>query len=156
MARSPLRRSGLLLVLAALVLGSGCQTIPSDLREPGVRLQSITPRASGGVLPNFEIVLEVSNPNRVALEAEGLTYSLTLQGYRVIDGVAADLPRIPAYESREVRIDARADLLSGLGLITELLESPAEPIRYRFDAEIDLGKFYPALRVRRDGSVMLR
>ena len=155
--KAVLARVGALLLLAALVVGAAaCQTIPPDLREPGVRLQSITPRASGGGLPAFEILLEVSNPNRVALEAEGMTYSLSLQDYRVIDGVAADLPRIPAYETREVRILARANLFGGLGLLNELLAAPAEPIRYRFDAEIDVGTLYPMLRVRREGVVTLR
>ena len=134
---------------------SGCATLPSDFREPEARLQSITPRAGGGVLPVFEIRIMVSNPNRSALEVDGVSYRLALQGHDIFQGVANDVPSIPAYGEAEVVLDASADLLGGIGLLTELLNAPAEPINYAFEARIDIGSFYPTVTLRREGQLTL-
>ena len=139
----------------ALLALTACVSVPSDFRQPGIQLQSITPRASGGVLPAFEIRVLVNNPNRVTLDVEGLRYRLALQGYDIINGVASDVPAIPAWGEAEVVLDARADLLSGLGLLNELLATPGEPVHYAFEAEIDIGRFYPIVELRREGKLEL-
>ncbi len=149
-----MQKTVLLLAFALLSL-TACVTVPSDFRQPGIQLQSITPRASGGVLPAFEIRVRVTNPNRIALEIEGVTYRLALQGYDVISGIASDVPVIPAYGEAEVVLDASADLLGGLGLLNELLATPDEPVSYAFEAEIDIGRFYPMVELRREGTLML-
>ena len=97
----------------------------------------------------------VSNPNRDTLEVEGVAYRLALQGYEIIQGVANDVPAIPAYGEAEVVLDASADLLGGISLLTELLKAPAEPVSYAFEAEIDIGRFYPTVTLRREGELTL-
>ncbi len=149
-----MHKTSLLFAIAALLL-TACVSFPADFRKPGLQLQSITPRASGGVLPAFEIRLLVNNPNRDALEVEGLRYRLALQGYDIISGVANDIPAIPAWGEAEVVLDASADLLGGLGLLNELLATPGEPVHYAFEAEIDIGRFYPMVELRREGKLEL-
>lgn len=142
-------------LVIVVVLLTACVSIPDDFRQPGIQLQSITPRASGGVLPAFEIRVLVNNPNRIALDVEGVRYRLALQGYDIISGVANDVPAIPAYGEAEVVLDASADLLGGLGLLNELLSAPAEPVSYAFEAEIDIGRLYPTVELRREGTLTL-
>ena len=149
-----MRKRLLLLAIVTLLL-NGCVSIPDDFRQPGIQLQSITPRASGGVLPSFEIRVLVNNPNRIALDVEGVRYRLALQGYDIISGVANNVPAIPAYGEAEVVLDASADLLGGIGLLSELLSAPAEPVSYAFEAEIDMGRFYPAVELKREGTLTL-
>ncbi len=147
------------LILAAVVLPhfiGACATIPSDFRQPGVSVLSVTPRLGQGIAPEFDIVLRVTNPNRRALALEGLTYTIDLAGYPVVDGVASDLPRIEAYGEAEVGLTARADLFRGLGLLADLMRHPEKPLDYEFSAEIDLGGFYPTVRVNRSGTLNFR
>lgn len=42
--------------------------------------------------PRFEIVLHITNPNRDPLELEGISYTIHLEGNKVMSGVANDLP----------------------------------------------------------------
>jgi len=147
-------RNALVAIAAALIL-SGCVSLPSDFREPQVSVRSVALRVVNGLSLDFDIVLNVANPNRKALSARGLTYTVRLLGREVVAGVANDIPRIPAYGEAEVRLNATADVITGLSLLNELLARPAAPLDYEFNAEIDLGALYPMLRVQRSGAIAL-
>lgn len=135
---------------------AGCVSIPPDFKEPGVTLVSIRPQLRNLFAADFEVVLEVTNPNRVALDIVGIGYTIQLQGIKLIDGVASDIPKISAYGKAEVTLNATADLASGLSLLGELLQKPREQVDFELNADIDLGAFYPTVRVRRSGSISLQ
>lgn len=76
MNRSPLSASRLrlplLLLLAALVLsGSGCATM---VQNPEVRLLDLSVSSLGLGGGTARVLLEVDNPNRMAIEVRGLEY----------------------------------------------------------------------------------
>lgn len=150
---SAMRLFAVALVLS--ILPSACVTIPSDFKQPGVTLKSISPRVSTGLTPEFDIVLQVTNPNRAALAVEGMSYTLLLRGKQVMDGVAGDIPEIAAYGEAEVAVHARADLFGGIALLADLLDSPGEPVDFEFRADIDIGSIYPMIRLRKSGSLFL-
>ena len=134
---------------------SGCVSIPDDFKDPGISLKSITPRVSGGIAPEFDIVLRVTNPNRVPLPVKGLTYTLHVKGNKVVDGLANDIPEIPAYGEADVGLLAKADLFGGIALLADLMNSAGEPIDYVFDAEVDIGTLYPMISVQKAGQFAL-
>jgi len=140
--------------LLALLL-AGCVSLPRDFRQPEVAVVSVEPRVLNSMAPEFDIRLRVTNPNRKALEIVGLTYRIYLADSKVVEGVASELPRIEAYGEAEVVLRARADLLRSLGVLSSLMENPGAPVDYRFDAEIDIGAFYPMIRVERVGTFSL-
>jgi len=142
--------AGLLAVLLA-----GCVSLPSDFKQPGVTVVAFKPRVSNSMSPEFDILLRVTNPNRKALDIAGLSYEVRLAGSKVVEGVASELPRIEAYGEAEVTLRAHADLLGSLGVLSKLLDDPGAPVDYEFVAEIDLGSFYPMLKISRTGTVRL-
>lgn len=139
-----------------LLVVAGCATVPADFKQPGVAVVSVTPRMSNGIAPEFDIVLRVSNPNRSALAIKGLSYTIDLAGTEVVQGVASDLPKIAAYGEAEVTLGARADLIGGLNVLSRILADPASPIDFEFNAEIDIGTFYPVIKVNKRGMVAFR
>jgi LEA14-like dessication related protein len=143
-------------ILFAGLLLAGCATIPSDFREPTVSLLSIRPQIENPFAPEFDLRLRVTNPNRNALEIVGMSYSISLQGRKLIDGVARELPIVPAYGEADFGLRASADLVGGIGLLGDLLDRPGEPVAFEFVADIDLGRFYPMVKVRRSGSISLQ
>lgn len=147
-------RGGLLLALLAVL--AGCASLQSDFKEPRVTLLSIRPEIRNLFAPEFDVKLRVTNPNRNALEIVGLSYSIHLQGNKLIDGVARELPIIPAYGEADFGLRATADLVGGLSLISELLNQPNGEVDFEFNAEIDLGTFYPMVRVKRVGTISLQ
>ena len=139
--------------LVALLLLGGCVTLPSDFKDPGVTVVSVRPTLINSIAPQFDILLRVTNPNRVDLDLAGLSYNIFLSGNKLIEGVASDLPLIPAYGEGEVRLQATADLLSSLRLLSGVLANPGTPIDFEFNAEIDLGTFYPMINIRKVGVI---
>ncbi len=143
-----------LAVLSSLLL-SACASLRSDFKQPGITVVAIKPRVLNSMTPEFDILLRVTNPNRSALEIAGLSYELRLAGSRVIEGVASELPRIEAYGEAEVMLRAHADLLGSLGVLSRLMDEPESAVEYEFNAELDLGTFYPTLKVTRSGALKL-
>ena len=146
----------LCVALVTLPWLTACVGIPSDFKDPGVTLVSIRPQLRNLFAPQFDVVLQVTNPNRVALEIAGLGYTIHLQGIKLIEGVATDLPRIPAYGKADITLNATADLAAGLGLLGDLLHKPSDQVDFELNADIDLGSLYPMVRVQRRGSIALQ
>ncbi len=144
-----------LAAIAAAILLSACVSLPADFQQPQVTVRSVALRVVNGLSVDFDIVLNVTNPNRKALSAKGLRYTIRLLGRQVVEGVANDIPTIAAYGEADVNLSATADLITGLALLNDLLARPNEPLDYEFNAEIDLGALYPMLEVQRSGVIDL-
>jgi LEA14-like dessication related protein len=147
-------RYGVFLLLAA------CVSLPADFKEPSVSLVSITPRITNIFAPEFDVVLHVTNPNRKALDIAGLSYTIHLQGNKLIEGVANELPVIAAYGEADISLHARADLMGGISLLGDLInqgrDRASNQIEFELNAEIDLGTLYPMVRVQRSGVISLQ
>lgn len=144
------------LLYGVLLLLAACVSLPSNFKEPSVSLVSITPQITNLFAPEFDVVLHVTNPNRKALDIAGLSYTIYLQGNKMIDGVANELPVIAAYGEADISLHARADLMGGISLLGDLLNQPSNQVEFELNAEIDLGTLYPMVRVQRSGVISLQ
>jgi LEA14-like dessication related protein len=133
----------------------GCAGLEPGFETPTVGVSSFRILPSTGVAPRFEIGLHIVNPNRTALKLEGLVYSVTLEGHKVLIGVANDLPVIEAYGEGDVVLIATADLLNSIALFATLLQSQQEIFDYELDAKLDIGSFRPRIHVVKKGEISL-
>ena len=134
---------------------SACASTPSDFDDPEVSVISFKPVKSTGITPKFEIILQITNPNREPLVIEGMSYSISLADNKVMSGVAHDLQTIEPYSEAEVTLNATADLFGGIKLLTGLMEhkNKNKNIEYEFKAKIDVGIFRPSIRVVKQGTL---
>ena len=133
------------------LLSIGCATLSPNFEKPAVEVASIQLLNSGGLSPEFDIVLRVVNPNRDALNINGLTYTLYLGGRKVVSGVSIDTPSIPAYGEGQMKLRARLSLFTGLSLLNNLMTEYAEGIDYELVTKLDVGSFIPTITVREEG-----
>ena len=148
-------RTALLIVATALLIVSGCATLSPDFEKPTVTVSAIRMIPTEGIAPRFEIDLHIINPNRTALELVGLAYNLKLEGYKILTGVANDLPTIEGYGDGDVTLTATTDLFSSIRFLTDLMKSQRSTISYRLEARLDLGKFHPTIHVGEGGEIDL-
>ncbi len=141
-----------LIVAVCIVFITACVTTPTDFEEPSVSVTSFKPKISTNISPQFEIVLHVTNPNREPLQLEGMSYTIQLEGIKVMSGVANDLPTIEAYGEADVKLNATADLLGGFQLLAGLMTENKEHIDYEFNAKLDVGVFMPRIEVSKKGT----
>ena len=97
------------LIFAALML-SACASWWHSYEAPQINVTSfaLAPDSSG-VAPRFLIGLQVINPNRSALPLAGMSYSVEVEGNRILSGAKPDLPRIEGYSSADIVSEVSPD-----------------------------------------------
>jgi hypothetical protein len=137
------------------ILLAGCSALQLAYEAPTVSVNSFRVLPSDGIGPRFEIGLHVINPNSNPLNIRGISYTIVLEGHRLITGVASDLPIIEGYSEGDVLLKASADLVSGINLIADMLKGPRETFNYELNAKLDIGGFRPDIRVVKKGELSL-
>lgn len=149
------------LVKAILCLGAafslfGCAPgLDPGFETPTVGIRSFRVLPSEGVAPKFEIGLHIVNPNRTPLRLEGIVYTVSLEGQRILMGVASDLPEIGPYGEGDITLNASADLLSSINLFASLMRKPQDSFAYELDATLDIGRLRPRIQVQEKGEIAL-
>ena len=143
------------LLLAAILL-SGCATVLPDLDPPKVTIESVRSLPMEGSGPRFEISLRIVNPNSMALDIAGISYTMDLLDKEVISGVTNDVPVIEGYTEEVVTLEAGINLFEVLRLIGSLGGSSADELDYRFVAKVDFNGLVPTQRIEEVGTIALQ
>ena len=141
-----------ILLCCTFLLIQACASIDPDYEQPTVTLSSFKALPSEGGIPAFEIGLHVLNPNSSPFRLEGVVYTISVQGHDVVKGVGKDFPVLEAYSEQTVKLTATANLLAGIRLVMDMMNTPAEELEYEFEAKLDTGGFGRSIRVRENGS----
>ncbi|MCW8194627.1 LEA type 2 family protein [Proteobacteria bacterium 005FR1] len=143
------------LIVVSIVALQACAVFRPGFEKPEVKIDSLQLLPSEGLSQRFRIGLLLSNPNSIALPIAGMTYTVSLNGYRVITGLAGDVPALPPYTETSVMVEGSADLVSVLRLMNSMIGKPQETLDYELLAKIDLLGARPTLRVRESGKIEL-
>jgi len=141
-------------LVAAFALTSGCATL-TDLDPPRVTMESLKVLPAEGQVPRFEIKLRVTNPNDVALDIAGVSYSLELLDRELLHGVTKDVPRIEGYDEGVITVQASVQMLQVLRLLANFGTQLDEPLDYRFLAKVDFNGLMPTQCVEETGEITL-
>lgn len=144
------------LLLSVLLLCSCSPLLQPDFETPTVSVSGIRILPGSEIVPTFEIGLHVVNPNRTALKLQGLSYQVELEGHQVLFGATSRLPVIDAYGEGTVTLQARPDLVNTVRLFSDLMSSPRDTFEYAFSAALDVGSFFPKIRVKKSGQLRLK
>jgi len=126
-------------VFLGIFLLHACAGLQANFQMPTVKIISLQPLANNGIEQRFKIDLRVENRNAMALSLVGMTYALELEGFKVISGVANNLPRIAAYGSEVVSIEASINLLEGFKFFSSVFSQPKSQLSYRLSTKLDTG-----------------
>ena len=138
-----------------ILLASGCATLRPDYETPTVIISDFRALPSEGIMPQFEIGLRIINPNRETLEPIGISYSIKLEGHKLLTGVSNKIPVIEAYGETDVTLAATPDLFSGISLLTDLMKTQRDNFNYVLDVKLDIGGFHPHIRVKKEGNISI-
>lgn len=145
-----------LILLLPLLLLAACATLSPYPERPTVSVTSFTVAPeSTGLAPRFRVGLNVVNPNRRDLPLVGMSYSVELEGTRILSGATADLPEVPAYGSADFTVDLSPDLLGSARLLGDLMGRQRDRLDYSFNARLDVGGWVPDIRVQQTGQLSL-
>jgi LEA14-like dessication related protein len=147
----------LLAQLVTVVILTGCAGgLGMLVQEPNIQVTSIALRNTSTLAPEFDITLRVSNPNAFDLKLVGMSYSLDIEGNRVLSGVSNKLPTISAYGDGNVNLNAVVSLMASINLLRDLAARDSEQIDYEFNTTLDAGGGIPRFNIRRSGQLPLQ
>jgi len=146
---------GRLVLLAMTMLLGACASMSPDYEKPVVSLSYFRPGESNGGVPGFEVGLKILNPNRQALNLEGVVYTISIQGEDIIKGVGKGFEPIEAYSEGDIVLTAVPNLLAGIKLLSQLMSQASGSLDYEFEAKLDVGGFHPSIRVKESGKFTL-
>jgi len=154
-ARPSIMRIGALVLTTGLL--SACSGMQPGYETPAVSVQSFqtVPSETGTGLPSFEIGLHVTNPNLEPLELAGISYTVNLDGQKVINGVGNELPVIEGYGEGAFTVTAAFNVMAGIRLVRSLMNKTNDTFDYAFEAKLDPGSFRRKIRVRDSGTISL-
>jgi len=133
-----------------------CAGLSPNYEKPQVNVTSFTlAPESSGIAPRFNIGLQVINPNRTALPLDGMSYSVEVEGNKILSGAEPNLPRIEGYSSADIVIQASPDLLGSARLLNQLLSGQRNQLNYLFKARLDVGTLMPYINIEEKGSFSL-
>lgn len=144
------------LLVFILVSLAACTQLRPDFEEPGVKVVSLRALPAEGMEQKFAIGLRITNPNTFALNLVGMSYHLKIQGYDLLDGVANDIPEIPAFADIPLQVTASVNMLNSLRFIRTLLSEPQDRIEYELGVKLALNsRLFPTLHLAEKGEISL-
>ncbi len=144
------------LCLVLLCCGlTACANFTPQFDKPSIKVKSFRVLPSNSLNPTFAIGLEVSNPNGVDLNIKGMSYTASIAGKELLSGVANQLPVIPAYGQENINLQAQADWLVGVQLLSKLMSHPDTPLTYNLNVKMDVGLFSLPIYIERKGVIDL-
>ena len=135
---------------------TGCATLQPGYETPVVSVTSFEAIPAQGMMPQFQIGLHIVNPNRTALNLKGVSYTISLEGHKIMTGVSNQLPQIDPYGEGDVLLTASVDLFNSIGFFADLVRSQKkETLSYSLNAKLDAGTLHPLIRVKKEGELTL-
>jgi LEA14-like dessication related protein len=151
-----------MIIRAALVTGislgvTSCAYVPTfTYDKPDVNVTGIDIIPSDSLSPRFLVHLNIQNPNSRPLPLKGISYNVSVSGFKVVSGVSNQLPEIPAYSARDIELEANTNVVSSLRLVNKLITRQADRMTYTLDAKLDIGTLLPAIHVREEGQFTVK
>src|SRR5688572_27978749 len=142
--------------LGLCVMVGACAHLGAKLEEPKIRVDSIELLESRGLNQRFRIGLRVINPNDRVLPVKGLSYSLSLNGYYLLDGVTNKVPTLEPYSETLVEVETATDLVGALRFLNDLVQnSNLEHLTYNLTADVSVQGWLGKITVEETGEVPL-
>ena len=128
------KQATVLVLLLALLL-AGCAGLQSRQEAPRVTLVGIKVIEIGLLEQRFGLTLRVQNPDRAALDIDGISFTVEINGKSFAQGVGASEVRVPGFGETLLTVRASSTLLDIVEQLRDLEQRNA-PVDYRIHGSI--------------------
>ena len=148
-------KATIIFLLSLATLLSSCASLNPYAEKPEVSVESFTLLSADSFSPEFQIGLRVINPNKQAINVEGLSYSAIIEGQTLLSGVNKSALTIDGYSEKTIQLNAKASLFNGLKVLSTIFKNPNNSTVYRLKIKMDVGSFKIPIVVTRKGTIAL-
>lgn len=134
-----------------------CSWIQQDLSDPDIKVVRFTHIKSNNFLEQrFTLRLQLTNPNDMELEVEGMSFQFAIAGIEFIQGVSNDVPLIKPYSTTEFTVQGSANMIQAVRLLHKMQKKPQTRFDYTLNTKIDLAHGWPStFNLKREGDIGL-
>lgn len=142
-----------LYIILISLLVSNCSSVNPLFEEPEVQVDSFSVVSVDSFNPVFEIGLRVINPNKQAINIQGLSYSAVIEGQKILTGVSDESITLAGFNETSLTLNAKADLLNGFQLLSKLINSETTNPNYSLQIKMNVGSFKLPIVITRKGVI---
>lgn len=132
--KKAIKRVSIAVVVFAL---TACAALRGELSAPDVALANLRMGQGEGLYQTVLIDLMITNPNRVAVKFNAINYRLRIEGHDLVSGISREPLEIAAGSAQKYTVPATISLMSGFGLIRDLMAKPKNKIAYELNATLE-------------------
>jgi len=131
---------------------SACLSIPKNLIEPKVELQSVQVQDPTFSDATLVFQFQVENPNTVPLEVDSLNYNLQLNGKQFTEGSVSEGLKVGSQSTATLPLPIRVKYSDLAGSISSFLSQGSTP--YQVQGAVRMGLF--SIPFQKEGEVKLQ
>lgn len=124
-------------LIATLMLLSACAALRGELAAPEVTLSGLRMGQGDGLSQTVLVDLLITNPNSIALKFNAITYRVRIEGRELVSGTSREPLEITAGGAQKYTVPATVSLMSGFGLVRDLMSKPKNKIAYELNATLE-------------------
>ena len=129
------------LLLAALLVSTGCATLPDE--DPlEVTVAGVESLEGEGMELRMNVKLRVQNPNDAPLDYDGASLKLEVQGRTFATGVSDAAGTVPRFGESVIEVPVTASMLRVVRNVVGMMQDePPEQVRYRMTGKLSMTGF---------------
>jgi LEA14-like dessication related protein len=116
---------------------SACAALRGEFAAPDVALVGLRMGQGEGLYQTLLIDLMITNPNNTALKFNAINYRVRIEGRDLVSGSNREPFEIAAGSAQKYTVPATISLMSGFGLIRDLMAKPKNKIAYELSATLE-------------------
>ena len=129
---------------------SGCAALHSDLVAPEVSVSGLRMGPGDGMYQTVLVDLMIANPNRTTVTFNAISYRVRIEGRDLVSGTSREPLELTAGGTQKYTVPATVSLMSGFGLVRDLMSKPKNKIGYELNATLEpSGLFSMPISVRK-------
>lgn len=143
-------------LLAAACAAAACSSIPRELAQPRVTMESLSLAEATVDHQRFVVVLRFDNPNPFDIPLDGLEFSARLSGQGVLIGESVEPATLPARGTETVRVEVTTEIVSSFESMLAVVRGPDNAIPYELNGTLMLASgFERRVGISASGAVPL-
>lgn len=136
---------------------TGCASMRGDLAPPEVSVAGLRMGTGDGMYQTVLVDLMIANPNATAVKFNAISYRVRIEGRDLVSGTSREPLELSAGGTQKYTVPATVSLMSGFGLVRDLMSKPKNKIAYELNATLEpSGLFSLPLSVRKVDSFSLQ
>lgn len=124
-------------IVAMLCALSACAALRGELAAPDVALAGLRMGQGDGLYQTLLVDLMITNPNNAALKFNAINYRIRIEGRDLVSGTNREPFEITAGGTQKYTVSATISLMSGFGLVRDLMAKPKNKIAYELNATLE-------------------